>query len=149
MLSCPYHHFFLQRCCQVYGSISLSVCRPSLVRPFHQFFQYIRDMYGILWTFGHLDILTFVSCNFRECNFPGNATSRERWRPGKGDFQEIWLPGNQLPGKGNFISRKMLNKVTSQEMWLPGKGDFLEKVTSWKKWFLGNLTSWEIWLPGN
>ena len=67
---------------------------PSGVRPssFHQFFQYICDMYGILRTLGHLDILTFVSCDFL-----GNATSQEMWLPGKCDF-----PGN----------------VTSWKMWL-------------------------------
>ena len=49
-----------------------SVRRPS-VRTFHQFFQYISGVYGILRTLGHLDILTFFSCDF-----PGYETFRER-----------------------------------------------------------------------
>ena len=136
------NYFYLQRSCQVNGSISLSVVRTSSF--LHQFFQYIRVIYGILRTLGHLDILTFVSCDF-----PGNVTSRERWLPGKGDFlgkvtsRERWLPGKGdfpgkrwLPGKGDFPG-----KVTSRERWLTGKGDFLEKVTSCKRWLPGNLTS--------
>ena len=67
------HHFYLQRSCQVNGSISLSVRRRR--RPYvpSSVLQYIRDMYGILRTLGHLDILAFVSCDF-----PGNVTSWER-----------------------------------------------------------------------
>ena len=62
--------FYLQRSCQVNGSISLSVRRRMYVPS--SVLKYILDMYGILRTLRHLDNLTFVSCDF-----PGNVTSRE------------------------------------------------------------------------
>ena len=49
-------------------------------------------MYGILQTLGHLDILTFVYCDF-----PGKVTFREILLPGKGDFLE-----KVTYGKGDF-----------------------------------------------
>ena len=118
--------FYLQRSCQVYGSISLSfrpsVCSfiSSLIHSWHVW--YFVD----IGTFGH-SYVCFMWLPGK-CGFLGNVTSRERWLPGKGDF---------------------LGKVTSWERWLPGKGDSLEKVTSWKRWLPENWTSREIWLPGN
>ena len=93
-------------------------------------------------TFGHLNFLTFVSCDFL-----GNANSRESRIPGKSDFWGIVISlEGRLPGTGShmygilrtlghldirtFVLCDFPGNLTSRERWLPRKGDFPGKITS-------------------
>ena len=81
-------------------------------------------MYGILRTLGHLDILTFVSCDF-----PGNVTSRENWLPSKWDFpaNEIFaLMGIRFHGYLDIMDIRL-----SRIFGYHGYSDIMDIRTSW------------------
>ena len=103
-------NYYLQRSCQVYGSILLYVPLfvPFIICGFVP--QFIAVCFLESWFPGKFD-------------FPGNyvtSRSRENWLPRKNlTSQEIRLPGKNL---------------ISWEIWLPGKFDFLGnsgKVDLW------------------